>query len=200
MDFIDKIKIRLHYYYLDKALKINKSTNHYSMDYDSTQSIGILFDASQIEYREAVEQFIDHLRRRGKKVKALGYINEKQKQAFFAFQHFSNKELDFALRPKEEEILDFQNENFDILFNLYFGSPYPLQYISALSKATFRVGPSTEQTYCYDLMLQTNKDKDLHHFISQAESLLKKMNQKYEATAVLRNRGSTCHTFQKRQD
>ena len=148
MEFIDKIKIRLHYYYLDKALKINQSTNHYSMDYESTKSIGILFDASQLEYREVVTQFIDRLRRSGKSVKALGYINEKQKQEFFAFHHFSNKELDFALRPKEAEILAFQNENFDILFNLYFGSVYPLQYISALSKATFRVGPSTEQTYC----------------------------------------------------
>ena len=184
MNFIDKIRIRMHQHFLDKALKQAANNDHHSVDYQNARYIGILFDASRMEYREAVEAFAERLRKRGKKVQLLAYLNEAQKQVFFSFKHYSKKEVDFALRPKDPDAEKFLNEPFDILFNLYFGPAYSLEYISALSKASFRVGPNTENTYCYDLIIQTNKKNDLFHFIKQAEYFLNKMNQRYEANAI----------------
>jgi len=184
MTYIERIKTWLYQRDLAKALTQVSRVNHESVDFDKAKSIGVLFDASRIESREIVTKYVDLLKRSGKTIKVLGYLNEKEQQPNLAFKHFSNKEISFSYQPKDEVVRSFMNEPFDILLNLYLKPTFTLEYITALSKATFRVGPLSENTDCYDLMVQTDQQKDLRHFIQQVEFFLKKMNLKHEASAI----------------
>ena len=75
----------------------------------------------------------------------------------------------------------FMGQPFDLLINLSGKTNPPFDYIMALSKASFRVGPSTENTFSSDLMIDTKNPDDLANFIKQAEFFLNKMTTQHES-------------------
>lgn len=184
MNAIEKYRLKLHNFFLQKALQKAADTPHYSVVFDDAKEIGLLFDATEINFRQPVEKYAEKLRAKGKKVRLLAFYNEAQRQKNFTFYHLSKKDLDFALRPKDHQCKDFIQQQFDVLLNLYPKPNLTLEYISAFSKATFRVGPITSKTYCYDLMVQTRDRDDPHHFIQQVEFFLNKIQKQHEASAI----------------
>jgi Family of unknown function (DUF6913) len=152
--------------------------------YDSAQTIGVLFDATELGHREVVIQFSKELKAKNKKVKLLGFFNNKQEVSNFPFRAFNKNDIDWLLRPKGEVVEKFINTTFDLLIGIYEGNNLPLEYIAALSKAHLRVGPYTDNTYCYDLMIDTDK-RDLKNYIKQVEFYLKKMNSNKHETATV---------------
>ena len=170
-------------YFLQKM--INKiDLRRRTVTYESAQTIGILFDATELNHREVVVDFSKDLKKRDKKVKLLGYFDNKQQISNFPFKAFNKNDVDWLMRPKGEAVEKFMNYNFDLLIGIYEGNNLPLEYIAALSKAHLRVGPYTDNTYCYDLMIDTDK-RNLKNYINQVEFYLNKMNSSKHETATI---------------
>ena len=146
------------------------------ISFGEARSIGILFDATNLQNRNLVLEYAEELRDRRKQVKLLGFFDSKLKDENFTFRHFNRKDIDWAMRPKGANVEEFINHSFDILLHLDTASSTYAEYISALSKASFKVGPFTEQTVCYDLMIDTDQRTNLQNFIDQLEGLLEKTN------------------------
>ena len=140
------------------------------------RSIGILFDATNLQNRNLVLNYAEQLRDQRKQVKLLGFFDSKLKDQSFTFRHFNRKDIDWALRPRGTNVEEFINQAFDILLHLDTSSSTYAEYISALSKASFKVGPITEQMICYDLMIDADQRTSLQNFIDQLEGLLEKTN------------------------
>lgn len=183
MGFLTSTRAKLHDYYLNKELQNHKAT-HFSMDLGSAKSVGLLLDATELAGREVVLKFSEQLKKEGKEVKLLAFFGGDAKVANFVFPHFTKKDLDFALRPKTAEVKKFMEKPFDILINLTPHGSLPLEYIAAFSKAKFRVGPSTDKTYCYELMIDTAAKKDLQSFIQQVTFFINKMNTTHESSTT----------------
>jgi hypothetical protein len=184
MNFIQKLRSKFFQNNLRKALQENRFMRR-SMGIEEARSVGILFNAANPAERQIALRFASKMKAIGKKVQVLGFFNQKlKKEESYEFPHFTVKEVDFAHTPKGQEILDFMSRKFDLLFTLTQEKFLPLEYISALSKATFRVGPITENTDSYDLMVDTKKRGDLEHFIRQVEHFLNKLSPVYEPAAV----------------
>ena len=183
MAFLNKTTAKIHGYFLEKELQNHQQT-HYSMDLSTAKSIGLLLDATDLAEREAVLKFSEQLKKEGKEVKLLAFFSGDAKVANFAFPHFTKKDLDWTLRPKSREIKKFIDQPFDILINLTPYGSLPLEYIAAFSKAKFRVGPSTDKTYCYELMIDTAAKKDLSSFIKQVTFFINKMNTTHAPTSA----------------
>ena len=170
-------------YFLQKM--INKiDLRRHTVTYESAQTIGILFDATELNHREVVVDFSKDLKKRDKKVKLLGYFDNKQQINNFPFKAFNKNDIDWLMRPKGEAVENFMNRSFDLLIGIYEGNNLPLEYIAALSKAHLRVGPYTDNTYCYDLMIDTDK-RNLKNYINQVEFYLNKMNSSKHETATI---------------
>ncbi|MCB0519192.1 MAG: hypothetical protein H6577_15600 [Lewinellaceae bacterium] len=183
MQLFEQMRTRIHHYLLQKEtspLGVLRS----SMYLDNANSIGILFDSTEQADREMILEYAERLKEKGKKVKLLAFFNNKLKSENFAFDHFNRQQLDWALRPQTREAIDFWEQPFDLLLCLSRKSMLPLDYIAARSKARFRVGPFTEKTFCYDLMIEQSDKKDLKAFIQQIEFYMKNMRPKLEAAAV----------------
>lgn len=151
---------------------------------DNAASIGILFDGTEQSEREIVLDYAEQLKKAGKKVKLLAFFNNKLKGESFAFPAFNRLEMDWALRPNSREALEFKDQNFDLLLNLTKNTVVPLDYLAALSKAKYRVGPYTDQTFCYDLMIEHAGKTDLKTFLQQVIFYMKKMRPNHEAAAA----------------
>lgn len=176
MGFIHDLKVKYHNYKFSKAIK-NLRAKRSSVDFDRAESVGLLFDATELNNREIVLKFAKSLEKKGKKVRLLGFVNIKEETDNLAFPNFNQKTLDMALLPeKSTDAQDFMKRDFDILINLSLDETEPLEYIAAMSNAKFRVGPFTERTVCYELMIDVTKGKRLDAFIHQAQFFLEKMN------------------------
>ena len=183
MKTINNWQTQVREYFLQKLIR-KIDLKRRAVTYESAQTVGILFDATELSQRDAVLQFSKKLKEKNKRVKLLGFFNNKQDVNNYSFKAFNKNEVDWLMRPKSEAVEYFNRNTFDLLIGIYQGDNLPLEYIAALSKAHLRVGPYTDNTYCYDLMIDTNK-RDLEDFIKQLEFYLSRMNSsKHEAATI----------------
>lgn len=169
--------LRMQVFWRSLKEKIKNRTLRYShsrVDIKKAKSIGILFDATDLDNRKTVLNYADQLRKQSKQVRLLGFFDNKLKDNNFTFKHFNRRDIDWAYRPKGHNIDDFLAQEFDILINLNPLSATYSEYISALSKASFKIGPVTEHMVCYDMMIDTDTRTSLDQFIHQMEGLLEK--------------------------
>lgn len=183
MQLIEQIQARFHQKNLENDLP-KQQPKRASMYLDNAATVGILFDGTEHEEREVVLNYAEQLRKQGKKVKVLAFFNNKLKGEQFAYPAFNRLQMDWTLRPNSREALEFKEQAFDLLLNLTKKTVLPLDYLAALSKAKFRVGPFTEKTYCYDLMIDTSGQTDLKAFLQQVVFYMKKLRPAYEPAAV----------------
>lgn len=153
------------------------------VSFEQAQSVGILFDATDLETRNIVLEYADQLRDSGKRVKRLGFFDSKLEDTNFTFKYFNLKNLDWAGRPGGELVQNFVQQPFDWLLVLSTTTKPYFEYISTMSKATLRVGPVSENTFSYDIMIDTGS-ADLQAFIKQMELVLAKTNTRHEAAEI----------------
>lgn len=183
MNFLNQIRTRIHDSLLRKNLPSHPIIRS-SVSLEKAGSIGILFEGTQSTDRELVLKYAKKLKSLDKKVKLLSYFDNELKSENFTFKHFNKKQLDWAFRPKTRDVEDFTQQPFDLLINLSKRECLPLEYIAANSKARFRVGPSTEKDFSYDLMIEHSPKMSLQLFIDQIEKYLRAMEPGEIAAAV----------------
>lgn len=149
---------------------------------NSAKTIGILFDATRLDTRQAAMQYADELKKQRKKIRLLGYFDIKQsKEASHAFSFFDKTQLDWRYIPKSKEVDFFLQQNFDIFVFLNPTSSHYSEYIAALANASLKVGPISLELDCYDLMLDVKNKANINDFIKHLQLVLQKTNQEHEA-------------------
>lgn len=141
----------------------------------TAQTVGILFDASELGHRQAAMAYARQLQQQHKKVSLLGYFNVKQdKEASHNFPFFDISQINWLEMPKGTEVDFFLQQKFDIFAFLNpISTPYA-EYIAALSIASLKVGPVSKQIDCFDLMLDVKNKATLKDFITQLQATLQK--------------------------
>ena len=169
-------------YFLKKELKkiVRKRE---VFNFDDAHTIGIIYDATDLDDRNMVHNFVKYLREKQKKVDSLGFINSKKHdknlKTQLEFHYFTKKDLTWLLKPKCVDVENFLYKNHDILIDLCIEKCFPIRYICGLSKAKFKVGRTGENSaVIYDLMLNIEKKKTLENYITQVKHYLSIINKK----------------------
>lgn len=182
MKVLNGLQKRLHNYSLGKKLK-NSESGHGAVNFSQAKKIGVLFISGN-KPPTVISNFAKALEKENKEVTLLGFLPKavKNKQPHPDFPFFTKSDLNFFLQPKKPEAVDFQNRDFDILINAYEEDALPLEFISSLSKARFRIGPYKDQkTHYCDFMLHTEKNQsNLQQTLEQLLHYLKKINTRDE--------------------
>lgn len=113
-------------------------------DIKKVEKIGILFDCSKPEYVVTINRFAKSLKQMDKKVELLGFFDS-NKEFEFGFPYFNKKKLNWYLKPSGFQVEHFTHKEFDILINAYLHDSLPLEYISSMSQAKFRIGRYQEE-------------------------------------------------------
>lgn len=172
----DNLRKGFHKRLLTKKLR-TVSVERRPGDFESALNIGILFDIAPAGSVDLVRDYAENLKKQGKKVEILGYIDDAGRHNDFPFKHFNRKDLDFFFRPTSSLVQQFANTQFDILICLFTEEVLPLEYVAAISRAHIRVGQySNEKTYCFDLMIDTANSKDMKNLVGQMDYFLKIIN------------------------
>jgi hypothetical protein len=128
-----------------------------------------------------VKRYVIFLREHKKKVKVPGYFPSKLvpdiTYSKLEYDFFSAKEANWFGKPTNMVSQNFMNEQYDLLMDLNINDHFPLKYISALSKASFKVAKFSEKDIdMYDMMIDSDNTKTLKYFLHQVDIYLTMLN------------------------
>jgi hypothetical protein len=163
MKFTERIKAIVGARVLEK--KLRDQTRSVSVcNITHAQHIGILYNATEFVSFEIIRDLAKKLSLNNSHVSILGYVNSKKLIDHYlyrkGFDFFSRNDLNWYYKPVSEVTDKFIKQPFDILINLSLETIYPIQYIVALSPATFKVGKFTSDEKYLDVMIDIEKEKD----------------------------------------
>jgi hypothetical protein len=157
----------MHLYFLKKEMKFHH-VNRKVMNLYDAKEIGILFDASDTDRRTVITSFVESLRKDRKKASMLGFYNFPKPAINLNFPYFNRKNINWHYEPHGSLVEEFIAKKFDILINAYIDENLPLEYVSTMSQATFRIGHYDEgKTYAYDFMVDMKGQRDLNKLMEQ---------------------------------
>lgn len=182
MSIIKNIKEKLAALYLKLELKDHvrdRMPNKFS--FNQAKTVGIIFDATNAEDFELIKRYVQFLRESRKKVKVLGYYPSKRipemTYSKLEYDFFSQKEINWLGKPSAMVIQNFISEEYDVLLDLNIHDHFPLKYVAALSKATFKVGKySLQDVDIYDMMIDSDNTKTLKYFLRQVDVYITMLN------------------------
>jgi len=188
MSLLNSIQSSLANFKFKKELK-KASSQREVIGWEAGKKIGLLYDATGDDDFEVMKQYVKQVRSQQKEVLALGYINKKQmpQNRFpqLGLDFFSKKDMGWKMIPNNLAVSNFINESYDIVINLSNNNIFALSYITAVSKAKFRVGRFDKHyVHCYDMMIEANNETDIKNLLQQTEDYLKKLkssSSKYES-------------------
>ena len=152
------------------------------VNFDEATKIGLLYDATDVRDSETVKNYIKNVRAKYKKdILAMGFVDkkslDKSQYAQFGLDFFTLKDLNFQMIPVNPVVSNFINEEFDILINLNSEKCFPLRYISAMSKARFRVARYSNENnnsrVYFDMMVKLSGEPALKTVIEEIEHFLR---------------------------
>lgn len=167
-------------YLLRKKLTgISRQGNFIS--FAEAHKVGLLYDATDEKSSDPVRQYVKKIIAAQKEVRALGFVSRKElpegQYARLGMDFFTKKGVNLWQIPTHPVAKNFADEEFDILLDLTLEPCFPLQYLSAVSRAKFRVGRYREhQTGYYDLMIDLEAGSGLEAFIDQAHHYISLLN------------------------
>jgi hypothetical protein len=175
-DFIGNIMLQQE---LKSTSRVRKVT---TFKFDEAKTVGILFDAASTEDFELIKRYVAYLRENSKKVKVIGYFKSSGgvptlTYAKLDFDFFSSKEVSLTGKPSPVFVRNFIEEEYDLLIDLNINDHFPLKYIAALSKASFKVGKYEEDDIpIHDMMIDSDHTKTIKYFLKQIDTYITMLN------------------------
>jgi len=165
------------------ARKIAKSERKvYYSNIGLVKNIGVVWDASRTEDFACLSWFHQKMHERNVKVTIIGYFPGKNlPDQYTAIRYLScirKKEINFFYHPVSSEARTFISNRFEILIDINFDNLFPLQCISSLSNAGFKVGLFESETMetPFDLMMEIKKPVDIESYLNEIIHYLEMIN------------------------
>lgn len=181
MELFKNLRLNIGKSILEKKEARTKRKVFYS-NFSMTKSIGIVWDASIISDFPALSRFYQKMHEKNIEVKILGYFPGKElPNQYTAVRYLTclrKADLNFFYHPVSSETDSFIRNKYDILIDINFKKLFPLQIISSLSNASFKVGlfDSGTSTDLFDLMMEINNPVDVDNYLNQVIHYLEMIN------------------------
>ncbi len=169
IEFSKNLKEKLFSFYSQRLLKkINLKTN---VGFNNAKSIGILYQYNNSKTQKDIAYFTKELRKLGKKVETICFIEEETKDFDYKSLSFGYEDINYRGKIIDEQIRLFLDSAFDYLYYMEFQISPILKYILSKSKAKCKIGFYADDIYKYlDLMVnfeKTETEKDLKILINE---------------------------------
>jgi hypothetical protein len=145
----------------------NKLVNRYSVPFETAKTFGVYFNAGEEKYSKQINEFIKGLKKDGKRVEALTFLNESQDNPYdFPYHVLKDEDIGIFGNINSGKVTNFMDTPFDYLFCICSELQTPIKYVLSASKARCRVGLYTvDSEDLFDFMVSNNKREDLNELI-----------------------------------
>ena len=181
MELFRNIRLKIGDTILKNKIAGTKRKIHFS-NIKEVKKIGIIWDASKTDDFACLSRFYQKMHESKTDVRILGYFpGNNLPNQYTAIRYLSvikKEELNFFYHPVSTETKSFINNRFDVLIDLNFKKVLPLQYISSLSNAGFKVGlfESETRNTPFDLMMDLKSPVNVEDYLNQVVHYLEMIN------------------------
>ncbi|MGC1392345.1 MAG: hypothetical protein WA816_15020 [Bacteroidales bacterium] len=181
MELFKNIRLKIGDAILRNKIAHTKRKIHYS-NISEVKNIGIVWDASKIEDFTCLSKFYQKMHENKTDVKIMGYFPgnnlPNQLTAVRFLSIIKKEELNIFYHPVSSDSNSFVGRRFDVLIDLNFKKLLPLQYISSLSNAGFKVGlfDSDNGNTPFDLMMDLKSPVNVEDYLNQVIHYLEMIN------------------------
>ncbi|WP_298223422.1 hypothetical protein [Flavobacterium sp.] len=162
-------------FFTQKTVKKNLSNVKHIASQSAIETVGIVFDESYFNEREALVQELVAKGIHESNIKVLVFKDKIKKNEQFDYPVFSNKDLSWTATFDKSEVKDFTAQKFDLLINYYDTEKSALLLVSNQSKATFKVGFASIDKKLNHFMIDTHAE-NYKVFIEELFKYLKILN------------------------
>ncbi len=144
------------------------------------KTVGVIYDSTNPDNDIIITRFAENLRKQGKQVELLGFVDDKKIDHKADIQVFNKTRLTWTRVPNDPRVDAFTAKNFDLLLACFTGENFPLEFVAATAKAKWRVGPyAAGKVAYYDMMINMSGKSDLAYLLEQMVNFLN--NIKYDS-------------------
>ncbi|SMO35771.1 hypothetical protein SAMN06265379_101239 [Saccharicrinis carchari] len=162
MSYLKKLRILLAGFLLKLKLKKRKRTP-VTCNLSAAKSIGLLFNSDNESDRKTAKALESFFKQSEVRIEVLGYSKFKHNTGNLIgdnqHHYIHPQDFNFFYHPKNNAVDSFIQRNFDILINLYQDAEFPVEYITKMSEAKFKVGCAHLDPSMHDLMIDVNNNK-----------------------------------------
>ena len=181
MEWFENTRLKIGNSIFSKRIQRTKRKVNYP-GINQIKRIGIVWDCTKTIDFLSLSRFHQKMQERNIDIKILGYFAGKElPDQYTAIRFLScirRNELNFFYIPVSTEADVFTSTKFDVLIDINFDRIFPLQYITSLSSASFKVGlfNSEADSSTFDLMMQIKKPVQVEHYLTQVIHYLEMIN------------------------
>ena len=170
MSLLDRIKTSLYHRRIRTYLQ--KMGTKVVLPVNQSFDIGILLLLDKNKNIDDYIAFSKWLKARDRNVDILVYNPFKEEWPNASLNIINQVDNDWLGIPKNDKVLEFCNKKIDLLINFDHLADRTLEYVSSISKASFKIGLSESSFKAYDVLLQpsnkadTTKIKDVKNLVN----------------------------------
>jgi hypothetical protein len=158
-----------------KKLRRLQDTKRHFHNFETAKSVALLYPYDTSVDAE-IDRFMRFFAERQIKVQALAFIDDKvvpeTYKAKLNKSVFCAEHLNWYNKPMVDLVEEFIRQPFDILIDFSPAPLFPLQYITALSRASMRVGKISYPGSPYEFILSIPENASHTFFIEQLQHYL----------------------------
>ena len=147
----------------------------------NAHKICIVWDGSYVSEFNHINNFYQKMLERGIQVDIVCYYPGKilpdEYTALRYLSCFKRSDLSFFYMPDQADINEFISTPYEILIDINFHNRFPLLYITALSKAEFKIGAGeTINHSTLDMTIEIKDKENISYYLDQVEHYLNMIN------------------------
>lgn len=180
MAFVQELKLRFVNFLLNKRIfrpgKLNSP-----LDLDKAKTVGIVYKPVDQNDENVIKALQKELSDSGKTVFMLAYYDELEPpETILKTKHYlflTPKDLNLLEIPKKSVVGDFLEQDFDIVMTFCFDQCMPLYYLTAVTKADFKLGIyDPYYSHIYDFMVQPDSQQNIEQAVHTLKYYLKSIH------------------------
>jgi hypothetical protein len=181
MELFESLRLNIATAKLERKLAGTKRKKSFT-NFENVKRMGLVWDASIQDDFSKLSDFFQKMNNRNIVVDILGYFPGKElPDRYTAVRYlkcFKREDLNFFFTPVANETVEFINTPYDILIDLNFKKLFPLNYVTSLSSAKFKIGlfEADEDKSPFDLMMEIKNYSDIENYITQVIYYLEMIN------------------------
>lgn len=163
----------------EKSIKknLNSILNNREADFNSNkiESMGIIINADETQDLEAIKTIATALQIRPNKLRIIAFTASKKEVTYSWETCFNPKDFTWNGKINNVELQGFLDTEFDVLISYYSKDVLELKYVTAASKAHFKVGIFQLDKRFNDLIIKTELT-NIEAFKAELTKYLKVLN------------------------
>ncbi|MBN2347510.1 MAG: hypothetical protein JXJ22_01655 [Bacteroidales bacterium] len=149
-------------------------------NFNNAENAGIIFTSeNETDWLEN-KPFIEFLNEKKIKVTVLVFLKNKKLVNYYSqlqkINYFTKKGTSLFFIPNDEHVVQFYKKEFDLLIDLSMVHNFQLSFITAMSRAHFKVGLRNEINQYYDFMIDLGNIKNKEVYFNQLKHYLSIIN------------------------